>query len=296
MTKINARRELTRAIPPAWSETNMTYTEPVSKLLTLGRPEDPWTDYLALGITHADVPELVRLLRDDEIFQQAPSEERLTGEDLPDLYGQIHAWRALGQLRAEEAIPALLGILYQIDEEDNDWLSSDAPLVFGMIGSAAVEPLAGYLADDDNPTYARTTAASSLTRIAKAAPELRERCVRGIAAVLEKYETNDEGLNGFLIGDLVDLKAVEQIDLIKRAFEAEAVDESINGDVEDVQIDMGLLQERLTAARPWRIGRFAPDLDKDFTVASSKLSSKEKKEKNKRKQEKRSRKKNRKRK
>lgn len=270
----------------------MPYTEPVSKLLKLGRPEGLWTNYLALGITHADVPELVRLLRDDEIFWlEAPA-----GEELPDWYGQIHAWRALGQLKAEEAVPALLGILYQIEEEDNDWLSSDAPQVFSMMGSAAVEPLASYLADDDNPTYARTTAASSLMEIAKTAPELRERCIRGITAVLEKYETNDEGLNGFLINDLVELKAVEQIDLIKSAFEAESVDEFINGDVEDVQIEMGLLQERLTPARPRRIGRFAPDLDEGFAVSAPKSTSKEKQEKNKRKQEKRSRKKNRKRK
>jgi hypothetical protein len=250
-------------------------------------------DYLALGITRADIPELIRLVQDDEIFQLEPPDDLPVGEDLPDWYGQIHAWRALGQLKAEEAIPALLGILHRIDDEDNDWLSSDIRFVFGMIGRTAMEPLTKYLADETHPMYARTSAGSSLAEIAEADPEVRERCIIGITAVLEKYETNDEGLNGFLINDLVDLKAVEQIDLIKRAFEAEAVDEFINGDVEDVQIDMGLLEERLTPARPWRIGRFAPDFE-GFTASSGKSSNKQKKQKNKRKQEKRSRKKNRK--
>lgn len=280
---------------PSGSTMATTYAEPVSKLLKLGRPEHPWQDYLELGITRADIPELMRLVQDNELRWLQPPDDLPDDEDLPDWYGQIHAWRALGQLKAEEAIPALLGILHQIDDDEDDWLSSDAHTVFGMIGSAAIEPLADYLADEFNPMYARSVAGSALAEIGKLQPESREHCILGIAAVLEKYETNDEALNGFLIGDLVDLKAVEQIDLIKRAFEAGAVDEFINGDVEDVQVEMGLLEKRLTPARPWQISRFAPDAE-DFTVAPKKSHHEEKKQKNKRKQEKKSRKKNRKRK
>jgi hypothetical protein len=186
-------------------------------------------------------------------------------------------------------------MLYQIDEEDFDWLSGDAPEVFAMIGGAAVEPLAAYLAEEDNPMYARCAASSGLAAIGQAHPEERERCIGMIVTVLEKYEDNDEGFNGFLISDLIDLKAVEQIELIKRAFEADAVDEMVGGDVEDVQVEMGLLEKRLTPERPFRLSRFAPSPE-EFSAPAPDVRKADKKQKNKRKQEKKSRKKNRKRK
>lgn len=274
-----------------------TYSEPVSKLLKVGLPESDWQDYSALGITHADIPELLRLVQDNDLRYLERPQELSDEEDFPDWYGQVHAWRALGQLKAEEAIPALLGILHQIDDDEDDWLSSDIHLVLGMIGQAAIEPLKDYLADENNPLYARTAAGSSLAEIGNRHPEVREQCVQGIAAVLENYATNDEALNGFLIGDLVDMKAVEKIDLIQKVFEADAVDEMINGDVEDVQVQLGLLEKRLTPERPWRFSSFAPDLGFDESLTpASKPGNAAKKEKNKRKQEKKSRKKNRKRK
>lgn len=269
------------------------YSEPVARLLQLGRPEEPWLDYLVLGITPGDLPELLRLVQDNELRYLEPPDNLPEETELLEWYGQIHAWRALAQLKAEEAIQALLGILVQIDYDEDDWLSSDIDRVFGMIGPAAIEPLANYLADETNPLYARSTAGSSLAEIGRTHPEWRERCIRAIAAVLENYESNDESLNGFLIGDLINLQAVEQIDLIKRAFAAGAVDEFISGDVEDVQVEMGLLEKRITPERPWRIGNFAPEPG-DFFEGSIKSHQTEKKEKNKRKQEKKSRKKNRK--
>jgi len=271
----------------------MTYTEPVSKLLKLGRPDGPWLEYPALGLTRENLPELIRLVQDDELRLMARPEGLPEGEDIPEWYAQVHAWRALAQLRAEEAIPALLGILHHIDDDDDDWLGSDAEDVFALLGISAVEPLAAYLADEANPMYARASAASGLAEIGNRQPGARERCIQGIAAVLEHFESNDHGLNGFLVGALVKMNAVEQIDLIRRAFAAETVDEFIYGDVEDVEIQLGLLKERRTPARPWRF--LPPELELEEPVdAPRRPDVQQKKEKNKRKQEKKSRKRNRK--
>jgi hypothetical protein len=142
---------------------------------------------------------------------------RTADEDLSEWYAQIHAWRALAQLKAEEAIPALVGILHQID---------------------------------------------------------------------------DEGLNGFIIYDLVRLKAVEHVELISRAFAAGAVDELIMGDFEDVQVELGLLEKRLTPERPLSWHCELPSEAATFRPARSAARA-EKKQKNKRIQEKKSRKRNR---
>jgi hypothetical protein len=53
-------------------------------------------------------------------------------------------------------------------------------------------------------------------------------------------------LNGCLISDLIDLKAVEAAPLMARAFEARRVDLSVAGDWEDVQVELGLLAQRET--------------------------------------------------
>ena len=271
-----------------------TYPDPVAKLIQLGIPSQSWQDYQALGITHEHVPDLIRLLQDDELRLMVAPEPLDEDEVLPEWYAQVHAWRALGQLGVEEAIPSLLGILHQIDDDMDDWLSTEVDDVFVKLGKPAVQPLADYLAEVDNPMYARGAASSSLAAIGITLPDERNRCIQAITAVLEKYQENEEGLNGFMIGDLIEMKAVEQIDLIKRAFEADAVDEMITGDVEDVQIELGLLEKRLTPARAWH--PLPGDLIGEPEIPAKKAGLQQKKEKNKRKQEKKSRKKNRKRK
>src|SRR5262249_12935727 len=155
-----------------------------------------------------------------------------------------HAWRALGQLKAVEAVPAILGILHQVDDEDDDWIWEDAGEVFALIGPAAIDQVAEYLQEDTNGLYARVAAADSLRAIGKAHPAARDECAKALASVLEHYTENDEGLNGFIIYDLVELNAVEHLDLIERAFRSETVDEMILGDFEDVQVRLGLLEER----------------------------------------------------
>jgi hypothetical protein len=272
-----------------------TYTGPVARLLKLGRPHEPWQDYSTLGIASEDIPELIRLLKDHDLRILEPPADLPDDADLPEWYAQIHAWRALGQLKAEAAIPAVLGILHQVDDEDDDWIGEDAADVFALIGPAAINALAEYVSDPAKGLYARVAVSESLVAMAKAYPETRDECVRILAAVMEHYKKNDEGLNGFIIHDLARLRAVEHIGLIENAFKDEKVDEMIMGDFEDVQVESGLIEKRITkrARRSFfegltqRAEMFEPE---------RKASHDKKKEKNKRKQEKKSRKKNRKRK
>jgi hypothetical protein len=272
-----------------------TYPEPISKLLKLGRPLEPWQDYAALGILPSDIPELIRLVEDHELRIMEPPDDFPDNEELPEWFAQVHAWRALAQLKAEEAVPAILGILYQVDEDDDDWIGEDAEDIFAAIGPAAIPALGDYLANENNGLFARAAAASSLRNMAIAHPETREECLNHLAGVLEKYAGNDEGLNGFLIYDLVQLKAVEKIDLIEKAFASKNVDEFIMGDFEDVQIELGLIEKR-TKLRPRPDWFDDSSREKEMFQPERNVKKTEKKDKNKRKQEKKSRQKNRKRK
>jgi len=61
------------------------------------------------------------------------------------------------------------------------------------------------------------------------------------------------------------LKAIESIDLIRQAYEAEAVDLSILGDFEDVEIGFGLKKNR---EKPSRYLAAIDELNNDFLASS----------------------------
>ena len=121
--------------------TDFDYAEPVSQLLTLGDPRETrgWPDYLALGIGSAQIPDLICMLEDDDLnWADAESLE---------VWAPLHAWRALGQLRAEAAVGPLIGILWRIDELHDDWVGEEVPVVLGMIGPAAIHGRRLWLAE-----------------------------------------------------------------------------------------------------------------------------------------------------
>jgi hypothetical protein len=223
--------------------TAQKYAMPVAKLLTLGDPrgEAKWRDYLALGFKIEHVPELIRMAQDTELW--------LADSESKEVWANIHAWRTLGQLRAPKAIVPLLDLFQHIDDGGDDWVGEELPEVYALIGPAAVPALANYLADSSHGLWARIGASSSLQHIAEQHSQAFAECVAAIVHQLEHFAENDPALNGSLIADLLELKATGIASVIERAFAAKRVDESIVGDWEDVQIDLGLKKERSTPAR-----------------------------------------------
>jgi hypothetical protein len=195
-------------------------------------------DYRALGLGPEHVPDLIRMALDEELYWSEVENEAV--------WAPIHAWRALAQLHAEEAAQPLTRLLYRIDEYDDDWVGEEIPRVFGHIGPAAIPVLADYLADDAHGLWARVAAAQGLQEIGERHPEARSAAINALTETLERFMDHDRTLNAFLISYLVDLDAVEAAPLMERAFEAEQVDLAVMGDWEDVQMELGLLDERET--------------------------------------------------
>ncbi len=220
------------------TESKQPYPEPVSRLLELGdmREENEWRDYRALGLSEQDVPELSRMILDKELFW-ADSESN-------EVWAPIHAWRALAQLEAESALPALLELLGQVDEYDDDWTSEELPFVFAHIGRAALAPLTAFLADSSQGKWARITAGTGLAKIAERHPELRAECVAALGQQLTHFAQQDPSFNGLLINDLIEIKGVEAAPVIEQAFAANQVDLTLQGDWEDVQVYLGLRDRR----------------------------------------------------
>jgi hypothetical protein len=220
--------------------TEPSYPSPVSQLLTLGDCQKmrKWPDYLSLGLGPEHVPDLIRMALDEDLHW--------AGSDSAEVWAPVHAWRALALLHAEAAAEPLTWLFARIDEFNDDWVGEDLPRAFGVLGPAAILDLRDYLADPSHGLWARVAAATSLAEIGNQHPDAWTACVAILAGQLEQFAEMDPVLNGFIISDLIDLKAVEAASVIKRAFAANRVDLSISGDWEDVQIELGLLQERQT--------------------------------------------------
>lgn len=217
------------------------YTLPVAALLTYGgydytQRNDPWPDYLDLGLTEEDIPGLIRMASD-------PGLNTADTESL-DIWAPLHAWRALGQLKAVEAAEPLVNLFDALP--DDDWLSSELRHVFALMGPDAIPALEAFLANDTVPSINRLAVTECLQGMAEEHPGQRDRCVGVLVRQLEKYETNGEDLNAFLVAALDDLRAVDAIGVIRKAFAANSVDIDASGDLEDVEISLGLRKGRST--------------------------------------------------
>ena len=76
----------------------MNYTDPVNSLVKFGKcdQKSKWPDYLEIGLTHEHIPELINMVKDRELLW--------ADQNSVEVWAPVHAWRALGQLRAVEAI------------------------------------------------------------------------------------------------------------------------------------------------------------------------------------------------
>ncbi len=217
------------------------YPPPLDRLKELDHPSMAWNwakgerDYVAeLGLTAEHVPGLIRIAR--QWLDAYDDEDR----DEEELWASVHAWRALGQLGAVEAVEPLLGLLDGLTDTDDDWHMAEFPDVFALIGPGAVEALERYMTDPSHGVYPRSTVGNGLVRMAERRPDCREVAVVAIGNALADYQQNDITLNAFFVGHLLRLKAVEQAELIEQAFAANRVDDEVCGYWGDVREELGV--------------------------------------------------------
>jgi hypothetical protein len=230
------------------SDLGTDYAGPVRRLLIMGKTHNDypaeWPNYAAeFGLGREHIAELVRLACDAALHWGDP--------DSSEVWAPVHAWRALGQLQAEVSVPPLLAFLKTAG--DDEAAGQELPVVFGMIGPAAIPHIVGFLSDRSNPTSAAITAIDGIKEIAERHAKCRAECVDILARTLDQHPRANRSINGFAISALIDLAAVEAIDAMRQAFRRKSVDISIAGDEEDVEIALGLRVRRSTPAPAYTI-------------------------------------------
>lgn len=234
---------------------NPTYYPPVDKLLSYGECNShnvqPWSDYRQdLDLNAEHIPALIEMVQDealwDLLFTDADAERTVVeqkGWD-PDVafWAPIHAWRALGQLQAAEAVKPLA---YVLEHQDIDWCWEELPEVFGLIGPEAIPPLDELISPEtaDLDYNSKVILVSGLTKIAQNFSDERDRCVEVCTRHLSNYENQHITLNGSLALALYKLKALEAVPVMEAAYTAGKVDEMMMGSWARVQVNLGLKEE-----------------------------------------------------
>ena len=214
-------------------------TAKTSILFTLGAAQQgsrDWPDYLQYGFESSDEPALIALLGDKSLHGAA-------GDSL-DVWVPLHAWRTLGQLRSKKAVMPLIE-LFEVLVED-DWALHELPTVMGMIGEVAIAPLGDYITQATHDEFARATAMAGLSEIVKQHPTLRREVLEHYRYYIQQADNSASTINGLLVSYLLDIDAKELIEDVRDLFNRQCVDITCAGDIEDVEMALGLRLERST--------------------------------------------------
>lgn len=249
------------------STTELNDLDLENRLLLAGEPrggskwfefkEISYVEKCKVGVT--DIPALIKIMLvwsdQDELddWIDANQDERIGG--LP-----IHAWRALGELEAGEAVEHLLDLLNSVSEfEHDDWVVEEVPQVLGLIGETAIPELVDFAADSFTTMEARGLAVQSLVYIAsseygRCSSESRTRVVDYLVELMEdaaenpqtfdeaglehpdqSYELDFIGFNTAIMSGILDLDAKQAAPHIEKAFSNNQLDCGMAGDWETVR-------------------------------------------------------------
>lgn len=210
-------------------------------LLSLGEPTawefDAWPDYVGnYGFTVDDVPALLELHADETLDA--------LGLESTQAWAPVYAWRILGQFGCVTAITGLVSSFNRLC--DDDLALTELPCVVGMIGPAAIPALVLHWQQTDKDEFNQIMALDALYEIVRLHPASRTRVMTTYREYMLKPNTSLRVLNGLLMGRLMDLKAIEAIDEIRQLYALGCVDISCAGDLEEVEIALGLRTTRLS--------------------------------------------------
>ncbi len=210
----------------------------VGPLLRLGKANGAeWPNYVErYDLTEADIPALIALVIDQELHK--------LNDSSTEVWAPVHAWRALAQLKASQAVEPLITTFDCLD--DDDWALEELPLVMAMIGPVSLEPLISCFQQPVVKESSHVLAMSCLAQLALAHSDVRSRVVEAFQAYLRNPDQQALMLNSCLVCNLLELEAKEAIDEIRHVFALDCVDLMYVGDIEDVEIQLGLRDQRET--------------------------------------------------
>ncbi len=245
-------------------ELTSKYTGRVANLFSLGRDAALRAEYISyvkkFGLTHEDIPQLLKLAQDKEIYNYEYEEDE---NDVMVFYGVIHARYALSELKVPEFKDILIQMVEDGDDDDyDDWILDDFTKLIRPYRKEMYDYFAKSILNSTLSSWTRLSYIDTIREML----QVDEVSLDEVKVLIEKVLLTGENpiVNAHVIGLCVDYKLIEFHEHIKACFERDAVDLAYMGDLEDVEIALGLREERETKRRPTPIQELIQNYESDL--------------------------------
>lgn len=204
----------------------------------LMRTEQFTPNYLELvNISEDDVDGLIDIALDIDLeFYNAEVENYR--------YLPCHALQALGQMGVQKPLKDILERLEYW--RDDDYYENAVMYYLRKIGSSDnIDVLLEYFLDKNRTISSRMVVLESIERIFKTnRPLPKDKIEKSLLTYLKDNDELDSFLNALVIFFLIDVSQDRHIELIREVFNTKPVDIFYNGDLEDIEIQLGLRKKR----------------------------------------------------
>ena len=193
-----------------------------------------------LALPHHSLIEDLKVLLKDTLYRYEYNTDEGYG-----LYA-LHILILLYEIGDDSVLEDILEF-FKIERDVTDYyfgdvLTNNFWVIFYKLGFNKFEQLKDFMLLPAINTFHKTEISKAVCQIALHRPERYDRCVLWFKEVLSHYRDAslddnviDSSLIGLMVGDVIDMKAVELLPLIKELFDKEIIDETINGDYEETK-------------------------------------------------------------
>ncbi|MDC0864791.1 SEC-C metal-binding domain-containing protein [Rickettsiaceae bacterium] len=216
--------------------------------LRMWRPESPM--YNNFAVNKEEIDELIDLACDMNLYYSELEEE---------YWISIHAWRILCELDASEAVEPLIYTFNKYPEDDySDYLDIELPEVVARLSKGKhLKILSNLLHDKSKSINSRTLSLRVIELTGEYFEPCTSECLDILTHCLDESDAEQRDFNGYIIAAMLDLdRQGSKIDSIRKAFNADIVDLTMVGDLEDVEIKLGLRDKRETPKRNYILERY----------------------------------------
>jgi hypothetical protein len=218
------------------------YSQKIQQLFELGREslmnrEIPSNE--AFQFNKEDIPELIKLATDYTYEDIDYTKYEIFGDRL--FYATIHALNILGKLKAVESIASTLQKMDE-DEGDNEFFNEALITYIGNMGSDGLDSFEEYIFKNPE-SYELLSVIDGIDKILEKEPSTVNRIEEIMIRYLKNVKTHPVPLS-FAISTLIDIGEDKHIDLIRETFKTKEVDALLRGNLEEIEIDLGLREDR----------------------------------------------------
>jgi hypothetical protein len=208
-------------------------------------------------ISDTDIPELINIVSEDLLdcdparldeLQTLPDPDGcetnwhnnyLLATPSDDWIASIVAVRALIELKAQEAIPLFVELLFENWRFPRLSVGIEAQYFFAPLGKIAIEPLReAFEHSGSEEDEGRRDVVAALGFIGEKHSDLQAEISKRIVDWLNRHDQQNKSSNSEIVCVLLDFKASQMADSIRSALDAKCIDTGVCGDWDEIRAEL----------------------------------------------------------